>query len=132
MPPFWGAVAGNQTQMEAGKDTATTAVADFKQMTSEQQNAEIEKRQRVLADDYLCRVAEGLTREGLNVTTAVLCGKAAETIIDFSGKNEIDLIVMTTHRRGDSARWDIGKVADKVIRGSNIPVLMAAPVGCRL
>jgi nucleotide-binding universal stress UspA family protein len=132
MPSFWGGVAGRQTQMEAGKDTPTTAVVDFKQMTSEQQAAEIEKRQQVLADDYLCRVAERLAGEGLSVKVCALSGKAADTILSYARENSVDLIVMATHGKGDNASWDIGKVADKVIRGSNVPVLIAAPTGCRL
>ncbi len=132
MPSFWGGVAGKQTQMEANRSQSTTAVIDFKQMTSEQQEAELEKKERALADVYLGRVAERLIKAGTNVQTQVYCGKAAETIIDFAANNDIDLIVMATHQRGDNPRWDIGKVADKVIRNSNVPVLLAAPTGCRI
>lgn len=132
MPSFWGGIAGKQTQIEAGKNQATTGVIDFKRMTSEQQEAELVKKQEAVADAYLCRVAEPLIKAGMNVQIAVVCGKAADTIIDFTSTHHIDLIVMATHQRGDNPRWDIGKVADRVIRNSNIPVLTAVPTGCRI
>jgi nucleotide-binding universal stress UspA family protein len=132
IPSFWGGIAGKQTRMEAGRGQATTAVVDFKQMTSEWKEEELEKKQQAVADDYLCRVAERLIKAGMNVQTAVMCGKLAEAIVDFANKNDIDLIVMTTHQRGDNPLWDIGNAADKVIRSSNIPVLVAVPKGCRL
>ncbi len=132
MPGFWGAVAGAQTKLEAEKKTETTSAIDYANMRTEQRAAEFEKKQQELADGYLDRVAEGLMKEGLNVTACVQVGKAAETIIDYANQNGVDLIIMASHGRGGNSRWDFGKVADRVIRGSNIPVLMASPAGRRV
>jgi nucleotide-binding universal stress UspA family protein len=131
MPPFWGAVAGTQTRLESDKVGGTTSAIDYGQMMSEQQAA-VDKKQQEYAGGYLAKVAESLTKGGLNVNTCVVCGKPAESILTFTKDNGVDFIVMATHGRGGSTRWDFGKVADRVIRGSNVPVLIASPKGCRV
>ncbi len=132
MPWSWGGIAAAQTQMEAERDSKTTSVADFRGMTAEQKQAKIDKMMQDSANDYICQVADKLSKEGLNVRTCVLSGKPAETILDYASSNGVDLIVMATHGRGGQSRWDFGKVADRIIRTSSVPVLMASPAGCRV
>jgi nucleotide-binding universal stress UspA family protein len=60
----------------------------------------------------------------LRVRLAVEIGIPAETIIDYAHREPIDLIVMATHGRSGLRRWVYGSVADKVLRGSDIPVLL--------
>jgi nucleotide-binding universal stress UspA family protein len=131
IPPFWGTVAGTQTRLEGDKSRGTTAVIDYGKMRSEQQAAR-DKKQAEYAGDYLAKVAEKLKKEGLNISTCVVFGKPAESIINYTSDNGVDFIVMASHGRGGNARWDFGKVTDGVIRGSNVPVLIASPNGCRI
>jgi nucleotide-binding universal stress UspA family protein len=51
-------------------------------------------------------------------------GEAAEGAGDVSG---CDLIAMTTHGAGGVARWVLGSVADRVLRGSTLPTLIVRP-----
>ncbi len=51
-------------------------------------------------------------------------GLAAETIIEYARSHAVDLIVMATHGRSGLPRWVYGSVADKVLRGANVPVLL--------
>jgi nucleotide-binding universal stress UspA family protein len=53
---------------------------------------------------------------------------AGEAIAEFARSHNIDCIAMTTHGRGAS-RLLLGSVADKVLRGSGVPVLLRRPVG---
>ena len=76
------------------------------------------------AKRYLERASAGLRRLGLKVTTRVKSGRVADTIIDYSEKHAVDLIVMSTHGRTGPARWLIGSVADRVVRGGHVPVLL--------
>ena len=48
----------------------------------------------------------------------------AESIIDTATAENVDLIVMSSHGRGGSARWTFGSVADKVARHSPCPVFL--------
>ncbi len=50
-----------------------------------------------------------------------------ETIIEYSEKNHIDLIVIATHGRTGILRTLLGSVAEKVIRYAKCPVLVITP-----
>jgi nucleotide-binding universal stress UspA family protein len=39
----------------------------------------------------------------------------------------MDLIALETHGRSGLARWLVGGVADKVVRGASVPVLLHRP-----
>jgi nucleotide-binding universal stress UspA family protein len=48
----------------------------------------------------------------------------AEAILERAAETNADLIVIGTHARGPVARTLLGSVADKVIRGANVPVFV--------
>lgn len=52
---------------------------------------------------------------------------AAEAILNTAAAEPADLIVMASHGRSGMTRWMLGSVADKVLRGSDVPV-MVVPV----
>ncbi len=60
----------------------------------------------------------------INVKEVLLHGNDFEEIVDYSEKNEIDLIVIATHGRTGLLHTLLGSVAEKVIRYSKIPVLV--------
>jgi nucleotide-binding universal stress UspA family protein len=41
----------------------------------------------------------------------------------------MDLIAMSTHGRSGLTRWILGSVADRVSRGTRLPVLLVRPPG---
>ena len=51
-------------------------------------------------------------------------GKAASAIIEFSESYGADLVVMSTHGRSGADRWLMGSVAEKVLRGADVPVMI--------
>ncbi len=66
-----------------------------------------------------------LKGKGLEVNQLIVSGvSAADEIIDASKKVEADLIVMSTHGRSGFSRWLLGNVAEKVLRHSEVPVLL--------
>ncbi len=77
--------------------------------------------------DYLEHVAADLREAGFQVSAETCTGPVAETILDYAQGIEADLIVMSTHGRSGLTRWFIGSVADKVVRGAKLPVLLARP-----
>ncbi len=87
----------------------------------------IQKEARTAAEKYLAEVGEKLKAAGLVVRTVVAEGMPADAIIDFAGKSQSDLIIMSTHGRSGASRWVFGSVADKVVRSSPVPVLAAPP-----
>jgi nucleotide-binding universal stress UspA family protein len=53
--------------------------------------------------------------------------RVATTIVDFANGHGVDVVAMSTHGRGIT-RWLLGSVADKVLRSSDLPVLLRRPV----
>ncbi len=56
------------------------------------------------------------------VETEITEGSPAKEIIRAADRQECDLIVMGTHGRGGLDRLLLGSVAEKVVRGAQIPV----------
>lgn len=78
--------------------------------------------------DYLKQVASRLTETALTpVSTAVLEGPVADAVLDYAETSGADLIVMSTHGRSGMERWLLGSVAEKVVRGAKMPVLLVRP-----
>ena len=73
---------------------------------------------------YLGRIAEAMEAKGIKVDTEVLLGDPAEEIVIYVKHPGCDLIVMSSHGRSGIHRWRHGSIADRVFRGSPVPVLM--------
>jgi nucleotide-binding universal stress UspA family protein len=86
--------------------------------------AELDKVYHDEAAGYLKGVAQKLKDKGIAVKTKVIAGNPAEEIIEYSRNNKVDLIIMSTHGRSGVSRWVFGSVADKVIRHTEVPVLI--------
>ncbi len=82
------------------------------------------------ADNYLKQIAADLIEKGVAAKTVVLSGNPAEEIINYAQGGGVDLIIMSTHGRSGVSRWVFGSVADKVIRHSEVPILIR-PAGHR-
>ena len=82
--------------------------------------------------NYLSRVTDNLKKEGVAAEAVVLTGRAAEQILGYASKNQVDLIIMSTHGRSGVARWALGSVSDRVLRHSPVPVLVIAPEAARV
>jgi nucleotide-binding universal stress UspA family protein len=79
------------------------------------------------AGQYLKQLAGRLEADGIRSETAVREGAAPEQIPEYAEEQNIDLIVMSTHGYGGIRRFLIGSVTDRVIRSSNVPVLVIPP-----
>jgi len=76
------------------------------------------------ADNYLKSIAKLLEQKDIAVKTEVLAGNPAKEIIEYSSNNDVDLIIMSTHGRSGVSRIVFGSVADKVIRQTEVPILL--------
>ena len=86
-----------------------------------EKEAELIKRQ---AAAYLEKVAERLKSCGATVNIKVTLGNAAAGIISVADEISADLIAMSTHGRSGLSKWVFGSVAEKVLRGARVPILM--------
>ena len=61
---------------------------------------------------------------GVEVREIVLEGHPVNEIIEFAESNNVDLIVMGTLGKTGFDRFLLGSVAEKVVRGSKVPVMV--------
>ena len=66
-----------------------------------------------------------------DVTTEVLTGPTAKTIVDCALEQQSDLIVMGTHGRHGVAHLLMGSVAERVVRTAACPVLVVPRLAAR-
>ena len=78
----------------------------------------------LMAHSYLEDQQPNIAQCGRDVSVSVLRGTAASSIIDFAQRIQDGIVVMSTHGRSGLGRWVMGSVADKVVRGSSVPVLL--------
>lgn len=83
------------------------------------------------AMNYLDNMGKNLQDVGIKVVKQVLCGKPAEEIIIHAEIEKCDLIVMAAHHeRQFPSRLIHGNVAQKVFKGTYVPVMMIRPNSC--
>jgi nucleotide-binding universal stress UspA family protein len=87
---------------------------------------------REAAEDYIRDVAERVRESGVPaVGVAVLGSNVPETLIELADPERVGLLVVATHGLGGVRRMVLGSVADKVVRGAKVPVLVVRPTGRR-
>ena len=84
----------------------------------------VSARDRAEVEAYLRTTQQTLQEAGMGVEIVVRVGDPAREILDYVEAGEIDLIALATHGRSGLNRWLLGSVAEKVLRGSALPVLL--------
>jgi len=76
------------------------------------------------AATYLRARQHELQQLGVRVHYKLLEGSVADAIIDQALRDEVDLIVMSTHGRSGLSRWIYGSVATKILEHAPCPVFL--------
>jgi len=83
----------------------------------------LEERKKRM-EEHLAQVQSRVASEGLQVDSRVLVADdAARALLDFAEKEGVELIALSTRGRGGVSRFFLGSVADKVVRGADVPIL---------
>ncbi|MBI4188030.1 MAG: universal stress protein [Chloroflexi bacterium] len=90
----------------------------------------INSTNRAAAKHYLDQLVSRIKYDGVNIQSAIVIGKAADSIAEYAVKNGVDLIAIATHGRSGVSRWVWGSVADRVLRSASVPILMVRAPGC--
>lgn len=91
-----------------------------------------EKSTTDLHKDYIEQAARRICADAhkvmgskdIKVSGELLKGNPTDEILRYAANNAVDLILMATHGRSGINRWAMGSVAYKVLRLSDIPVLL--------
>jgi YHS domain-containing protein len=84
------------------------------------------ERERSVARGILDEAATPLAKPGLGITTT-LTGAPTGQINAFAVEGGYDPVVMSTHGHGMLARALVGSVTDRVVRTSEVPLLVIQP-----
>ena len=91
---------------------------------------ELTAMSRHQAQDYLDDIVERIHGQGLRATgVAVIGWNTVDAILDVAGPERVAVIALATHGRGGLRRLVLGSVADKLVRGADVPVLIYRPAG---
>jgi nucleotide-binding universal stress UspA family protein len=89
---------------------------------------QVTRMRREAAQDYVRDVAERLRGSGVKASgEAVLGGGVAETLLELARPERVHLLAIATHGLGGLRRLVLGSVADKLVRGAEVPVLVVRP-----
>ena len=77
--------------------------------------------------DYLEAKAKELRSRGLRVETQTLHGTPASALLDLVAGTPNCMIALSSHGRSGLGRWALGSVADRLVTGTSVPVLLIRP-----
>jgi len=75
-------------------------------------------------ESYLKKIAEKFTGKKIKAETRITSGVAVGAIIDAAGKDNVDLIAMTSHGGGALSRVFYGSFASGVLNQVDRPLLL--------
>ncbi|MFN8532975.1 MAG: universal stress protein [Dehalococcoidia bacterium] len=73
---------------------------------------------------YLAEATAPIQADGVAVESVAPLGEPATAILDTAHERKAGLIVMATHGRSGFGRLFFGSVADRVLRESDIPIML--------
>src|SRR5579872_2209296 len=73
---------------------------------------------------YFDQLAERISDGEFGVETRILTGEASREIVAEAKRSHVDLIAMTSHGRSGVREWPFGSIAERVLRSTNLPVLV--------
>jgi nucleotide-binding universal stress UspA family protein len=80
------------------------------------------------AESYVARMGEHVRQAGVpQVDTSVWYGAPTASIVEGARYRGADLIVMSSHGRTGLGRLVLGSVAEQVLRGTRVPILLIRP-----
>jgi len=74
--------------------------------------------------EYLNQIKVRIEENGGSATVVVKTGKPSLEICEYAERDDVDLIILSTHGFGEITSWALGSVSDKVMRHSPKPVLL--------
>ncbi len=82
------------------------------------------EEQETKSKQYMAEMEKQLKSSGFQVSSLLRVGPVADVILHVADELQVDVIAMSTHGRTGPARWLLGSVADRVVRASQVPVML--------
>jgi nucleotide-binding universal stress UspA family protein len=89
---------------------------------------EVDQQHRQEGERGLAAVAERIAARGVSTSYTLLAGSSvASAVLEHAESTHADLVALAAHGRGGLRRALLGSVADKILRGTGVPVLIVRP-----
>ena len=88
---------------------------------------DVQNSNRPTPEDEVRKFVEKILPYQTKVIEAVKYGQPYKEIVNYAGREDIDLIVIATHGRTGVSHMVMGSVAERVVRFSPVPVLTIKP-----
>ena len=82
------------------------------------------------AEEAMQKLQQSVFLRGVSCETEVRAGPAIDEICAASGRDNVDLVVTSTHGRGGFSHALIGSVAEHIVRYAECPALVVPSRGC--
>jgi nucleotide-binding universal stress UspA family protein len=106
-------------------------VSPFRAVADQIMLAGQEEQMRILRENmrtYLMGLRNELRQEGIRARAEIVeAFGPARGVCNYVEANNVDLVVMTTRGLSGLTRWLFGSVAQKVLQGVRVPVLLIHP-----
>jgi nucleotide-binding universal stress UspA family protein len=79
--------------------------------------------EKKVCEAFLSKAGNDMKGQGVDCNWACLEGVPAMEIIGYADRNQMDLIAMATHGKGEVA-WVLGSTAERVVTHATVPVLL--------
>ncbi len=76
------------------------------------------------AERYLVKLALRLEEAGVPAKAQILEGSAAEQIIEFSRKNDVPLIMLSSHGQSGLSGWNVSSIVQKIILRAHTSIML--------
>ena len=98
----------------------------FDELPTEEKEAllNLQKVLKEKAKETLSEYKQKLESEGLCVVPIILQGQVVESVLEFSENNDIDLIIVKSHKKSEIEEKAIGSNSLRIASKSKIPVLV--------
>jgi nucleotide-binding universal stress UspA family protein len=116
--------AGARLTLAHVHEPAATLYGEGAIVLSDDLDAHARREKRAYLDSVVARMGNTAPE---SIVSLLLEGSVVEAIRERVTKDEVDLVVMTTHGRGPVGRFWLGSVADKLLRQLSAPLLLVHP-----
>jgi nucleotide-binding universal stress UspA family protein len=123
------AMAGAEPERQAGAWPLEVAPESGPPQMAPASGTQLVEAAVAAAESYLARQGRRLAGRDVRVTTSVVIGSPAQSIVEQAKELGADLIAMATHRESPVARGVLGSVTDRVLHSTDLPVLAVHPKG---
>jgi nucleotide-binding universal stress UspA family protein len=76
------------------------------------------------AEVYLDGIAQHLQMAGVSAARVVLEGQPATTVTDYVQRNQVDLVILSSHGESGLIGWNIGSVAQRILLHAHASCLL--------